>query len=203
MLDDDSVTQWIGRIQQADDPVAQQRLWDAYFSRLIALARSRLKPHQRRVTDEEDVVISVMDSFFSGAAKGRFPTLSDRHNLWPLLVKITARKACNQVRTQRALKRGGGRVRGDSIWSRYDDSGESPGLERVASSEPTPEFALAVAENCEAMLHGLSDETLARIARLKLEGFTTLEIAQQTDLAPRTVERRLETIRKRWEDFQP
>jgi DNA-directed RNA polymerase specialized sigma24 family protein len=202
MTSDESVTHWLGRIQQSADPQAQQRLWDAYFSRLTALARAKLKAQSRRVRDEEDVVVSVMDSFFSGAAKGRFPDLRDRDNLWPLLVTLTARKVCNQVRDQRAQKRGGGRVRGDSVWHNAN-AGDSPGLEQVIGNEPTPAFAAAVAENCEAMLDCLGDPALVQIARLKLEGYTNLEIAQRTGAAPRTVERRLETIRKLWNHLQP
>jgi DNA-directed RNA polymerase specialized sigma24 family protein len=199
----ESVTHWIGRIQQAHDAEAQQRLWDAYFSRLVTLARSKLKGSQRRVTDEEDVIVSVMDSFFSGAAAGRFHDLKDRDNLWPLLVTITARKVSNQVRAQRTQKRGGGQVRGDSVWTRVDGHDASPGIDQVIGVEPTPEFAVAVAEHCEQMLANLADDGLARIARLKLEGYTNTEIAQQTGAAPRTVERRLEAIRKRWEHLQP
>jgi DNA-directed RNA polymerase specialized sigma24 family protein len=202
MTSDESVTHWLGRLQQSADSQAQQRLWDAYFSRLTALARTKLKMRSRRVRDEEDVVVSVMESYFSGAAKGRFPDLRDRDNLWPRLVTLTARKACNQVRDERALKRGGDRVRGDSVWQNHDGD-ESPGLEQVIGDEPTPAFAAAVAENCELLLNRLGDPALVQIARLKLEGYTNVEIAQHTGAAPRTVERRLESIRKLWKPLQP
>ena len=42
-----------------------------------------------------------------GAEQGRFPQLSDRHNLRQLLVKITVRKEADLVRYERRCKRGG------------------------------------------------------------------------------------------------
>jgi ECF sigma factor len=38
------------------------------------------------MADEEDVVQNAFHSFFQGLARGRFPQLNDRDNLWRLLV---------------------------------------------------------------------------------------------------------------------
>src|ERR687886_50259 len=92
--DDGSVTRWLGRLQ-AGDPAAAQQLWERYFPRLVGLARQRLRGAPRRAADEEDVALSAFDSFCRGVARGRFPQLHDRNNLWGLLVLITARKALN------------------------------------------------------------------------------------------------------------
>ena len=43
--------------------------------------------------DEEDVALSAFDSFFRSAEQGRFPRLSDRDDLWQILVLVTTRKA--------------------------------------------------------------------------------------------------------------
>jgi len=42
-----SVTHWIGRLK-AGDPSAAQKLWEAYFQRLVRLARGRLRTAPRR-----------------------------------------------------------------------------------------------------------------------------------------------------------
>ncbi len=67
------------------------------------------------MADEEDVAACALESFFLRAQRGQFPELHDRNDLWQVLVTITERKALNQSRDQTRHKRGGGRVRGDSV----------------------------------------------------------------------------------------
>jgi DNA-directed RNA polymerase specialized sigma24 family protein len=193
-----SVAQWLTELTGDDPRAAQQALWERYFQRLAALARKQLRGLPRRATDEEDVVLSALDSFFRGAREGRFPLLSER-SLWPLLVKITARKACNQVKHQRTGKRGGGQVRGESAFVRRDHS-DRAGIAEVVGETPTPEFALEVTEECQRLLDLLDDESLRRVAMLKLAGHTNLEIARELAVVERTVERKLERIRKLWNE---
>ena len=113
MTSSGSVTQWLGLLK-AGDADAAQRLWQRYFERLVRLARKKLQGARRRVADEEDAALGAFDSFCRGAREGRFPLLSDRHNLWPLLVLITSRKAIDLVQQEGRKKRGGGAVRGES-----------------------------------------------------------------------------------------
>jgi DNA-directed RNA polymerase specialized sigma24 family protein len=192
-----SVTQWLTELQGDDPRAAQQALWERYFQRLVALARKQLRNVPRRATDEEDVVLSALDSFFRGAREGRFPLLSER-SLWPLLVKITARKACNQLKHQRAGRRGGGHVRGESAFVRRDQ--DQAGIAEVVGEAPTPEFALEVTEECQRLLDLLDDESLRQVASLKLAGYTNPEIARELAVVERTVERKLERIRKLWSE---
>ena len=56
---------------------AQQRIWERYFERLVALARGKLGK-LRSYEDEEDVALSAMKSFFVRAANNQFPRLHDR-----------------------------------------------------------------------------------------------------------------------------
>ncbi len=93
----DDVTRWIRRLADGDE-LAAQRIWERYFEDLTRLARKRLAGLPRRAADEEDVALSAMNSFYRGALAGRFPQLSDREDLWKLLVTITARKATAQRR---------------------------------------------------------------------------------------------------------
>src|SRR5947209_17654517 len=87
-----SVTTWLGQLRVGNRAVAQQ-LWQRYYTRLVHLARRKLQGLRHAGADEEDVALSAFDSFYRGAEQGRFPRLDDRHNLWELLVVITARKA--------------------------------------------------------------------------------------------------------------
>src|SRR5919198_391675 len=107
MAREGSVTRWLGPLL-AGDPAAAQQLWERYFRRLVGLARTKLRGAPRRAADEEDVALSAFDSFCRHAERGRFPQLDDRHDLWRLLVTITARKALYLIRDEHRLKRGGG-----------------------------------------------------------------------------------------------
>ena len=104
-----SVTHWINLLK-GGDAAAVQRLWEAYFPRLVGLARKKLREAPRRAADEEDVALSAFDSFCRAAGQDRFPQLHDRLDLWQLLVLLTARKASDLAQHERRQKRGGGAV---------------------------------------------------------------------------------------------
>jgi DNA-directed RNA polymerase specialized sigma24 family protein len=193
-----SVTNWLVQLKDGNAAAAQP-LWERYFPRMVALARKRLRGARRREADEEDVALSAFDSFCRGAEQGRFPQLGDRDDLWQLLVVITARKAVDLLARQGRLKRGGGRVAGESgLLDPADPS--NGGIEQVVGSEPTPAFAAQVAEECQRLLDKLGDDELREIAVWKMEGHTNEEIAERLDVARATVERRLRMVRKQWED---
>ena len=79
-----SISRMIGLLKSGDRDAACQ-LWGRYFQRLVELARVHLRSMPRRAIDEEDVAVSVFDSFFRRAEGGQFPRLNDRDDLWQLL----------------------------------------------------------------------------------------------------------------------
>lgn len=180
----ESVTHWLRKLESDDDAAAQQQLWDRYFERLTAVARTRLGGH-RRESDEEDVALSVFHSFFRAAREGRYPKLTDRTGLWPLLVTITARKSINAVRRQNAQKRSAAAEEA------------TPDLGQLMGREPSPQFAAEIAEQVDQML-GHLDEELRGIAVMKLEGYENREIAAKLGIVERSVSRKLARIRSEW-----
>lgn len=193
-----SVTNWIGQLGEGDS-VAAQQLWKRYFQQLVGLARQKLRHVSKRAADEEDVALSAFDSFFRGAAHGRFPQLADRDDLWRLLVVITARKASHCIRDEHREKRGGGEVLGESALDGPTKSAaDQPGLEQIIGHEPTPEFAAEMAEEYQRLLSSLGDKELESVAFWKMEGYTNHEISEKLGCAPRTVERKLALIRRIW-----
>jgi len=181
-----------------NDPAAIERLWSSYFQRLVGLARTMLPSHVRRVTDEEDVALSVFHSLCTGAAAGQFPALNDPDDLWRLLVVITFRKARRAARRRETLKQGRGHVRGESVFLGAADKSAPGGLTEMLGQGPTPQFAAEVAEQCERLLAQLGDEQLRTIALMKMEGYTVDEIAAELSCPRRSVERRLQAIRAAW-----
>jgi DNA-directed RNA polymerase specialized sigma24 family protein len=112
-----------------------------------------------------------------------------------LLVSITIHKVLHVVRDQDRIKRGG-KFR---ELAGFDNSTDSiNALNQIVSREPSPDFAAEVAEQYDAMLKTLEDPDLVEIATMKLEGYSNAEIAKHRNRSERTIERKLQLIRKLW-----
>jgi DNA-directed RNA polymerase specialized sigma24 family protein len=191
-----SITCWIDDLRRGN-PEAAGVLWQRFHERLVGLASRKLGGANRRVADEDDVVNHAFHSFCRGAAGGRFPKLEDREDLWQVLIMLTARKAADQIKGLCRDKRGGGDVRGESIFVNASDA-PLQSFDQVVDGEPTPEFASQLAEEFRLLLDALDDETLRSIAIARMEGFSNDEIAVRLQVQTRTIERKLKLIREIW-----
>ncbi|MBM4092549.1 MAG: RNA polymerase subunit sigma-70 [Planctomycetes bacterium] len=196
MSSEGSITRWFVELEGGNSAAAVA-LWECYFPQLVQFARERLRNVPRRAADEEDVALSAMDSFFDAAQQGRFPDLTDRHDLWRLLVQMTARKVVDFKRHETRQRRGGGRVRGQGDVNEGEMNDAA--LAQVVAETPTPEFAAIMAEECRRRLTQLTNPEHQAIAVAKMQGFTNQEVADQLNVSVSTVERRLRLIRKKWE----
>src|SRR5262249_48602615 len=86
-----SVSAWIAGLKGRDSD-AIRRLWGRYYDQLVKFARQQLGNGPRQVADEEDIALSVFDTVCRGAAAGRFAEVTDRDELWWLLLSIAQRK---------------------------------------------------------------------------------------------------------------
>ncbi len=198
-MTDEAVTRWVESLEHGDEQAAA-RLWEYCFPRLLRYADKRLPQHLRRVLDEEDVALSAFKSFCMGAARGAFPDMQGRDELWRLLMCITSRKAQARMRHELREKRGSGKVGGESIFLKGANSfGSVAGIGNVADGgAPTPEVLAQFSDECEHLMNLLEDETVKAIALLRIEGYSVDEIARRVGCAKRSVERRLKLIRKTW-----
>jgi RNA polymerase sigma factor (sigma-70 family) len=194
MSSSELVSVWLEGLKKGEEEAAA-RLWEHYFRRLVSLARARLRSLKRRAAaDEEDVALSAFHDFCQAARKDRYADLHGRNDLWRVLVVFTANKAKTLLDRERAGRRGGGRVRGESALEGADGSSGSPGLEGMVGREPEASLSAEMEEKFQRFLARLTDDE-AEVARLKLEGYRTEEIAEQVGLSPATVRRRLVFIR--------
>jgi RNA polymerase sigma factor (sigma-70 family) len=195
------------------DPVAVEQLLERFFPRMVALARSRLKGLPNREADEEDVAQEAFVSLWRGAVRDHFTELTDRDDLWRLLIVITVRKAIDLQTKRKRLKEGSGKVRGDSVWIKAGDSG-NPGFDQVEGDAPPADILAEVAEERRRLLDVLEDPTRMRvkperaaelraIAVWKMEGYTNEQIAERLGCALSTVERGLQIIRQAWKKELP
>lgn len=180
-----SVTQWIQDVRTGEEDAAR-KLWERYFQRLVDLAHRKMHSVPKQESDEEDVVIQALNSFFGGARQGRFPRLADRNDLWSLLASIVEHKAQKVRRRQSALKRGGAKTRVDLDFDNQIADPVAPSL---------GDLNLELRE----LLSQLRDDCLREIVVLVLYGHTNAEIAEKLDVHERTVERRRLIVRKRWQ----
>jgi len=192
-----SVSQWITNLQKGDADAAQ-RLWDRYFEELVKFARERLGATPRQAKDEEDVALSVFDSFCRGAKAGRLADLEDRHELWWTLLAITRRKVVDQFRGNNRQKHGTMSVKPETDVDLDETTGEKFDLEMILDETPGPEIFLQLDEEWQRLLSLLRDDTLRRIACWRIEGFSILDISKKLRVLPRTVGRKLSLIRSKW-----
>lgn len=189
--DSDPVTVWLCELREGD-PDAASKLWDYFCHRLKAIARHKLSTNTRAAYDEEDAVQSAFFSFVDGVNKGSFPDLKDRNELWRLLLVMTSRKVAHRHRHELQDCRDVRRVMQNLVFGEFAFSS-------TENREPTPEFVVEFSDTYESLLKALNSEELMQIATLKLEGYSDAEVAARIDCSRRTVQRRLEIIRRIWE----
>lgn len=199
MPHDDELTLHFRQMAAGDD-LAAERLWNEYFAKLVLLAQRNLGSLPTRSADEEDVALSAMNSFMRVARQGRLQDAANRDELWKLLVTFTLRKISKQKKYQTAQKRGGGKVRGESVFLNAAGEEAAGGLGQIPA-EPDAEFADDVTHTCRELIDQL-EESLQLVARMKLEGLTNAEIAGKLDIVERTVEQKLNRIRLAWSEAE-
>lgn len=192
-----NVSHWIDLVKEGGNSTAANRIWEHYFDRLVRSVRGRLYGQNRAISDEEDIVLSVFNSFYNAAQKGRFPDLSDRDDLWRLLLRMAARKVVAKRRHDLRQRRGG-EVRLHSLdQASKDNFPEEAWVIEAIGDEPTPEMVLMMQESVEQIFSHLGVGQLSEIAGAKLEGYSNAELAQRFDCSERTIERRLHLIREK------
>ncbi|HEY4313353.1 MAG TPA: ECF-type sigma factor [Pirellulales bacterium] len=188
-----SISDWLDAYRHGDRDAAQQ-LWNRYYAQLVRQALRGLRGAPRRLRDEEDIALSAFNSFCLAVEAGRFPNLFDRSDLWRILVAITAKKALNERRYQRAKKRFW-----FDAWSAPDRDSLRP--DSLVGKEPSPEQSAEAADHLSRLLSILNEHLLQQIAICKLEGYTNAEIAQRLDCSVSTVGRKITIIRDTWIEY--
>jgi RNA polymerase sigma factor (sigma-70 family) len=187
-----SASLWLDMVRGGNSG-AQEKLWEQFFPQLVALARQRLAGSRMAEGDEEDVALSVLNSFFAGAAENRFPDLRGSDNLWRLLSWMTHRKVIDWLRHHGRQKR---QALGESALQHFP--GSTPdGMAQVVDPNPPPELEVILIDELRRLVH-LLPENMQSVVTLKMDGFSNLEIAEHLGCSLATVERRLKMIREIW-----
>ena len=198
MSSTESVTHWIHGLR-AGAPDAAGPLFERYFHRLIRLAHVKLQGVPQRAVSAEDVAAHAFASFCLRLERGDFAPLEDRDDLWRLLARIVANKALKVIRRHRAEKHGGGKVRGESVWTGVaEEAGQAAGIDQEEGNALPADVLVEMNEEFQRRLDALADETLRSIALWALEGWSNQEMADRLGVAPQTIERKRKRIRSIW-----
>lgn len=191
-MDSPSIAGWIDQLSDGNEEAAEP-LWEHGCGRVREFARHKLDRYTRRRYDENDAANSAFHSLCRGLADGRL-SAENRDALWGLLAVITSRKISAQQRLLKRKKRGGGDLRGESGFAELGDAG----IDAIEGDQKAPDVLAEISESCAQLLNALPDEMMKRIVLLKFEGAKNGEVASELQCTRRTVERKLERIRRIW-----
>jgi RNA polymerase sigma factor (sigma-70 family) len=191
----DSVSTCLELLKQGDDAAAAL-LFERFFRRLEGLARVKLIPLHRQVAaDHEDVVQSAFNDFCQAVRTERYIDLRGRGDLWRVLAAFVVNKAKSLLDHEKAEKRGGGAVRGESAFaSKVDEPGIRGEIDRIASPESDPAMT-AEFEDLLDRFHAHLDEKQKEMAALMFDGHSSEEIGKKISMPASTVRRKLTIIR--------
>jgi hypothetical protein len=151
---------------------AARNLWEAYFNRLVGLARTKLRTAPRRAADEEDVALSAFDSFCCGVGAA-----ASRLTIATTVAGTAAGHGAKGDRSAAA------RGRGKRDWRRLQSGGDPPnsGTSPLAAcaSRERPGFR-GGGRGCVSSASGGWPTRAAQHRPAQLEGFTNEEIASET-----------------------
>ena len=190
---EDSVSTWLERLPDGDS-YAQSRIWERYAEQVTRLARRFLHGVQRRDSDEEDIAVQVLTNLYRRMAQGDFENVTNRQQLWALLLGMTRNKAAEAARRKMAQKRGGGAVSTESALINPSDSIVN-GIDQVPDHQMTPDSIVFQSEQFGELIDCLEHNDLRQAAFLRMAGYSNEEISKSLGVTERTVERKFEKIR--------
>jgi RNA polymerase sigma-70 factor (ECF subfamily) len=175
---------------RAGDDAALIRLLQQYEPRLRTAARVLLGPWLRPHLDSLDLVQSVHRELLPGLRDGKYDLSSPQQLLGLALTVIRRKVARNWRRLQREQKLGAG-----------PEDPDEPAEAQLASRH-TDDDPLANALVNDAIRHALRNlgEEDRRLVERRLQGFSTVEIAQELKCDPHVLRARLSRLRQKLRD---
>jgi RNA polymerase sigma-70 factor (ECF subfamily) len=183
---DPSFAVLVSRARQGDSEAVDE-LCRQYEPRLRVVARVLLGPALRPALDSMDLVQSVHRSLFIGFREEKFD-VSTPDNLIALALTLLRRKVARhwrRIQRQRRLQTGGSSV--DLLPAILAD---------LTTPEAGPAEVAQYRDQLEQLCRQL-DATERHVLALRLDGYTTAEIAQQLGLNHITLRVRLTRLRER------
>ncbi len=178
----------LDQLRNGDEDAAAQ-IVEEHTASLVAVARRQMGGRLARRVDPEDILQSVYRSLFVRVQKGEYELGSGR-DLWKLLVTMTLNKVRRSSKFHGAEKRN----------MSHDQSVRSDvnPLDHAGADEPGPEEAAMLVDEVRSFLDSLRPQDRP-VVELRLQGLNSIEIAEQTGRAERSVRRILQQIQQKLE----
>ena len=182
---------------------AEAGLWEQFVPHIRKVARKRMPVGGLPIADDEDVAISVFRVFFKGLKSGRFDATRSRSQAQALLNRLTVDKTIDLIRFHQAqrrcpgISRSTGREDNDSRRGSFGFAQFSPS-EIVDARQRTASSEAEWRDEASRLINALSEETLKTIVVMRFLGYSNDEIASELGCVTRTVERKLNLIRRIW-----
>lgn len=183
---------------KAGDQDAANELIGLYFDRTVRAASKRIAQRRLRGSASEDIAVSVFESLWKKVDQKEFreEDLIDTNEFWRLLCKMIRFKTEDHVRREQAGKRGGGMLRGESIFGQQGE--ELAGLAGHPDARMTADEIAAFQDEHTRLLSVLEEPVLQEIVTLRMEEKKVSEIAEHFARSERWVKRKLARIREVW-----
>jgi len=172
---------------RAGDDAALSRLLQQYEPRLRTAARVLLGPFLRPHLDSIDLVQSVHRELLPGLREGKYDLSSSQQLLGLALTVIRRKVARNWRRLQREQKLGG-------LPENPDAPPETALASRHADDDPLANAL--VNDAIQTMLRRLGDDD-RRLVERRLQGHSTIDIAQELNCDPHILRARLSRLRQK------
>lgn len=180
-------TELVQRWLSGDESAATE-LYERYCQHLRRIISRHVAAKFQRHIDPDDIMQTAFRSYFRRTQRGEFRFDSDA-GVWTLLVKIALTKVRLRVRRFSAGKR-------DVSYEIHDDhaAGTDHYLIDRISRQPGYMESIVFQRLLEDVLEMLPDE-LRQVLRMRVEGYTQEEIAEEMGISDRTVRRYVCDIR--------
>ncbi len=172
---------------QAGSESAARDLFDKYCERLMKLAKRRIGQRMASRFDPEDVIQSAFRTFFTRVKNDEF-TFEQEDDLFKLLVRLTVRKTLRRIQHHNAAKRNP-----NAEAAQRTDDIEPFSL--LAGQTVPPDVEVALIDEFQLLI-GQLPELDRQVLELKVQGYTTPEIAENLGSYERKIRRVLERIEK-------
>lgn len=165
---------------RAGDESAWKELFQKCYPKVVRVVRRKLNTPMRSLFDSTDFASDVMKSLAANAGRLDFDSFQ---SLMAFLARVAEQKVVDEYRKAHTLKRDL-----DRTLSLYPDARDGDGSLAVASLDPTASQLALADEAQERLLAGQSEPGRA-VIEMKQQGYTCIEIAEQTGWNIRKVQR--------------
>src|SRR3954467_2909024 len=170
---------------RAGDQDAWRELFETCYPKVIRVVRRKLDRPMRSLYDSTDFVSDVMKSLAANIDRLDFPSLG---SLIAFLAQAAEQKVIDEYRRRHTLKRDITRER-----ALVSPDGLDYRPMSLASADPTASQVAQASEACERLLAGQA-ESERTVIELRRQGYTNVEIAEQTGWNIRKVQRFLKEL---------